>query len=83
MRYRFTHQQIIGIIKERQAGLKTSKGPDRLRTPGEFMREVFAITPGKPLQSAFIESFNGLLRAECLNASWFLSLQDVRSRCEA
>lgn len=30
--------------------------------------------PGKPTDSAFIESFNGKFRAECLNAHWFLSL---------
>ena len=28
-------------------------------------------------------SFNGSFRAECLNASWFLSLADARSKCEA
>ena len=39
--------------------------------------------PGKPTDNAFIESFNGSFRAECLNASWFLSLEDARSRCEA
>ena len=32
---------------------------------------------------ACIESLNGSFRAECLNASWFLSLEDARSRCEA
>jgi putative transposase len=39
--------------------------------------------PGKPTDNAFIESFNGSFRAECLDASWFLSLEDARSRCEA
>ena len=39
--------------------------------------------PGKPTDNAFIESFNGSFRAECLNASWFLSLGDARSNCEA
>ena len=39
--------------------------------------------PGKPTDNAFIESFNGSFRAECLNASWFQSLEDARSRCEA
>ena len=38
--------------------------------------------PGKPTDNAFIESFNGSFRAECLNASWFPSLADARSRCE-
>ena len=39
--------------------------------------------PGKPTDNAFVESFNGSFRAACLNASWFLSLEDARSKCEA
>src|ERR1039457_405722 len=36
------------------------------------------IDPGKPTQNAFIESFNGSFRDECLNTSWFMSLEDAR-----
>ena len=39
--------------------------------------------PGKPTDNAYIESFNGRLRDECLNAHWFLSLADARSKIEA
>jgi putative transposase len=39
--------------------------------------------PGKPTDNAFIESFNGKLRAECLNAHWFLTLDDARAKMEA
>jgi len=39
--------------------------------------------PGKPTDNAFVESFNGRLRDECLNAHWFLSLADARSKIEA
>ena len=38
--------------------------------------------PGKPTDNAFIESFNGKFRAECLNAHWFLSLDDARVKME-
>ena len=38
--------------------------------------------PGKPTDNAFIESFNGPLRAECLNAHWFMSLGDAREKLE-
>lgn len=36
------------------------------------------IAPGKPRQNGFVESFNGRLRDECLNQSWFISLADAR-----
>ena len=39
--------------------------------------------PGKPTDNALVESFNGRLRDECLNANWFLSLADAKSKIEA
>jgi putative transposase len=39
--------------------------------------------PGKPVDNAFIESFNGSFRDECLNTNWFLSLEDAREKIEA
>ncbi|WP_175815990.1 integrase core domain-containing protein [Burkholderia diffusa] len=41
------------------------------------------IRPGKPVENAHIESFNGRLREECLNQHAFVSLDDVRRRIEA
>jgi len=41
------------------------------------------IQPGKPVQNAFGESFNGKLRDECLNEQWFLTLADARQAIEA
>ena len=38
--------------------------------------------PGKPTDNAFIESFNGSFRDECLNAHWFMSLEDARKKIE-
>ena len=38
--------------------------------------------PGKPTGNAFIEAFNGRLRAEYLNTHWFLSLADTREKLE-
>ena len=40
------------------------------------------IAPGWPTDNAFIVSFNGKLRAECLNAHGFLSLDDTRLKME-
>jgi putative transposase len=38
--------------------------------------------PGKPTDNGFIEAFNSKLRAECLNAHWFLTLADAREKLE-
>lgn len=40
------------------------------------------IEPGKPNQNAYIESFNGRFRDECLNEHWFTSLAHARSVIE-
>ena len=40
------------------------------------------IEPGKPNQNAYIESFNGRLRDECLNEHWFPNLLQARSVIE-
>lgn len=45
--------------------------------------ELHFITPGQPVENAFVESFNGRLRDECLNEHWFLSLADARQLVEA
>ena len=55
----------------------------RSRQPGPRGVEIYFSRPGKPTDNAHIEAFNGRLRAECLNASWFLSLADARERLEA
>jgi putative transposase len=41
------------------------------------------IQPGKPVQNAFIESFNSKLRDECLNEHVFRDLAEARQRIEA
>jgi putative transposase len=41
------------------------------------------IRPGKPGENAFIESFNGRFRDECLNENWFLNLKQARGIIEA
>lgn len=41
------------------------------------------ITPGKPSQNGFIESFNGKLRDECLNEHEFLNLPHARELIDA
>ena len=41
------------------------------------------IRPGKPVENAFIESFNGRLRDECLNVHQFTSIEDAKTKIEA
>ena len=40
------------------------------------------IRPGKPIENAYIESFNGRFRDECLNTNWFISLKHAREVIE-
>ncbi len=44
--------------------------------------EIDFSRPGKPTDNAKNESFNGRFREECLNAHWFLSLEDARRKIE-
>jgi putative transposase len=45
--------------------------------------ELVHIQPGKPTQNGRVESFNGRLREECLNLSWFQNLFDARRKIAA
>jgi putative transposase len=40
------------------------------------------IAPGKPEQNAYVESFNGKFRDECLNEHWFGDLKEAREKIE-
>ena len=39
--------------------------------------------PGKPIDNAFTESFNGRFRDECLDRHWFASMEEARQTVEA
>jgi putative transposase len=41
------------------------------------------IRPRKPTENAYIESFNGRFRQQCLNGHWFQSLEEARQVVEA
>ena len=45
--------------------------------------EIDFSRPGKPTDNARVESFNGRLRQECLNANWFLSMDDAKAKISA
>jgi putative transposase len=44
--------------------------------------QLHFIEPGKPVQNAFIESFNGTCRDDCLNQELFLDVADARRKIE-
>ena len=74
------------VITERGAGpaeITLDNGPEltsRALDQWAYERGVRLrfIEPGRPIQHAFIESFNGRLRDECLNEHWFLTLVHAR-----
>jgi putative transposase len=57
-------------------------GNDMDRWAHENQVQLHFIRPGKPVENAYIESFNGRLRDECLNANTFYSLEDARDLIE-
>jgi putative transposase len=44
--------------------------------------ELHFIRPGRPVENAYIESFNGKFRDECLNEHWFSTIEDARLTIE-
>ena len=44
--------------------------------------DIHFIEKGKPMQNAFVESFNGKFRDECLNEEWFVTIKDARNKIE-
>ena len=71
----------------RPKSLRVDNGPEfagRMLDQWAYLKgvEIDFSRTGKPTDNAYIEAFNGRLRAECLNASWFLSMADARDRIE-
>lgn len=74
----------IATLRGYPAMLVADNGPELtslalLRWAQEHSVRLHHIAPGKPIQNAFIESFNGRLRDECLNEYDFASLEHARS----
>ena len=68
--------------------IRTDNGKEfcsRAMLTGAHQRDITLrlIEPGKPNQNAYIESFNGRFRDECLNEHWFLNLDHARVIIEA
>jgi putative transposase len=61
-------------------GLNFGEGQD-LWAYQNGVRMAFSL-PGKPTDNAFVESFNGTFRAECLDTHWFTSLTEAQQMVE-
>ena len=75
-------------LRGRPGSLLTDNGPEFAglaleRWAHEHQVNHRFITPGKPSQNGYIESFNGKLRDECLNETEFLSVTHARDLLEA
>lgn len=74
-------------MRGKPAVIRTDNGPEftgkaMLTRAHRNGIELRLIEPGKPNQNAYIESFNGRLRDECLNEHWFTSLLHARAVIE-
>jgi putative transposase len=93
-RFNFRGTDVVEILEEvgRQIGfpkaIRVDQGTEFISRDLDLWAYWRGVTldfsrPGKPTDNVFIESFNGKFRAECLNAHWFMSLDDARRKCEA
>ena len=76
------------MLRGRHKSLRVDNGPEfagKVLDQWAYLNgvEIDFSRPGRPTDDGLIEAFNARLRAECLNASWFLSLADARDRIEA
>jgi putative transposase len=76
-----------GIVEERGTpqAIRCDNGPEL--TSRHFLAwcidrkiELVHIQPGRPMQNGRVESFNGRMREECLNVSWFGNLFEAREK---
>ncbi len=92
-RVNFRAFQVVEVLDElvrvrgRPKSLRVDNGPEfagRMLDQWAYLKgvELDFSRPGKPTDNAYIEAFNARFRAECLNASWFLSMADARDRIE-
>ncbi|WZP00260.1 IS3 family transposase [Isosphaeraceae bacterium EP7] len=91
---RFTSGQVAEVMAEVSSTRGAPREP-RVDNGPEFTGKMLDLwahlngvtldfsRPGKPTDNAFIESFNGRVREECLNQTDFTSLEDARERVES
>lgn len=79
--------EFMGRLKNLPSKLRCDNGPEM--TSRHFLSwchtrniEIEYIEPGKPIQNAFVESFNSRFRDECLNEELFFDLSDAKKKIE-
>src|SRR5215831_4430013 len=94
VRQQFRGADVVAVLERvfREIGcpktIRLDNGPEFVSRELDLWAFMCGVTldfsrPGKPTDNAFIESLNGKFRAECLNANWFLNLDEARRRYEA
>jgi len=73
----------LGEMRGLPQTLVTDNGPEFTSKAMQVWAQLAGVSqhfidPGKPVQNAFVESFNGRVRDECLNQSWFSNLGEAR-----
>ncbi len=90
----FTGGQVVAVLEELTAlrgvpsSIRVDNGPEFSGKMLDLWAYFNKVTldfsrPGKPTDNAFIESFNGRFRQECLDPNWFLCLEDARVKIES
>ena len=93
MRQRYKGSDVVDTLERVTAihgmpkSIRVDNGPEFISKDLDLWAWSNGVTldfsrPGKPTDNAYVESFNGKVRAECIDQNWFLSLDDARSKCE-
>jgi len=83
--------RVLEELKQRRGlprQIRSDNGPEFLsRAVDQWAYEQglqwHTIQPGRPMENAYVESFNGRFRDECLNENWFSDLADAREKIAA
>ena len=90
MGQRLTGDYVVKVLEEvrdKPLSIRVDNGPELISKTLDWWVYFNGVQldfsrPGKPTDNAFIESFNGRFRQECLNQHWFLSLDDAQHRVD-
>jgi putative transposase len=86
-------EDVVGVVERIKAArgkpcfIRVDNGPEFISKELDRWAYENKVTldfsrPGKPIDNAYIESFNGSFRDECLNINWFLSMEDAKHKIE-